>query len=416
VNISGNCEGFVASVKTKFLSFFILLLLSLCRLGISFQTPNPSPVFDEFLKKARSEYFFPLMESGTQLTQTMRAKILGYALRKYRAELGSTPDAAARLSEIRRQLQSLIEEVPSEQPLWPTIEAAEAGRYDGEMAELFPSPDIPSLQAKVTGFKFYEAGKNNIPQSERQYKRIFEKSPTRFVYWQLSIDYPDPGRRIDFQIRHIWYRPDGATPLEYDRDSHILTGYRSTDITSGKGWQEPGRWDPGTYRVELFAEGKMIAEGSFEITGGGVFPDPQDYDIPSIKAKVTSMRLFEGGREGVPRHDRVYSRTFARSSTRFVLWELNLEYPKPGIRKNFRIDAVWYRGDGSVYAEQVKDAYVEPDWSSSHHTIGRGWDNPGNWEPGSYRIVLSVDGREVAWQIFTIVDQYNDRSFLSRGK
>jgi hypothetical protein len=265
--------------------------------------------------------------------------------------------------------------------------------------------DIPSVRANVTGIKFYEAGMDVMPVPERRYSGRFDRAATRAVWWQLDIAYPDPGRPAEFMIHHIWYRPDGSILNEFDTDTRIEAGWTSSNNSNGWGWAEPGQWEPGTYRVELFNEGKKIAEGSFEIAGsGGGGPGPQTYDIPSLRAGVTAVKLYESGGDGVPYQQRVYTQTFAKSTTRYVYWELNLEHPPPGVRKNFQIDAVWFTVDGSIFATQTPETYIEPAWSSSYHQYGWGWGNPGNWTPGSYRIVLYVDGHEVAWQIFAIMD------------
>ena len=173
--------------------------------------------------------------------------------------------------------------------------------------------------------------------------------------------------------------------LEFQRSGRL----DSSNHSNGWGRANPGQWMPGTYRVELFVEGKKIVEDSFEIVGdGGGGKDtvvPQSFDIPSIQAKVTAMNLYEGPREGTPRDQRVYTRTFARSTTRYVYWELNLKFPKPGVRKNFQIDVIYYKGEGNVFGTQSTNSYIEPGWTTSYHNFGRGWVNPGNWPPGGYQ-------------------------------
>ncbi len=257
----------------------IFLILSLSRFGFSLQTPNPSPVFDEFLKKVSSEYILPLMESGYPLTQSMRAKILGYAMREYRKELGSSPNAAARLSEIKQELQKIIRLIPSEQPLWPKIEAAEAGTYDKEMKTLFPSSadhiktreeeipsaDIPSLNASVRSLRFYEGGKKAPPVKERVYSTRFEQAKTRFVWWELRLLHPALSKRIDFHIGQIWRREDGSVFANPETTSFILDSWVNSQHTHSWGTLRPANWKRGRYTLELFIEGKMIAQGSFQI-------------------------------------------------------------------------------------------------------------------------------------------------------
>lgn len=257
----------------------IILILSLSRFGLSLQTSNPSPVIDEFLKKAYSEYIYPLMESDYQLTQSMRAKIYGYALRVYRNELGSSPDAAGRLSEIKRELQKIISLIPSEEPLWPKIEAAEAGTYDMEMKTLFPSKtdqikshekdtptaDIPSLNASIKSLRFFEGGYNTPTANERVYDTRFSQATTRYVWWELSLLFPAPGKRIDFLIRQIWRRGDGSVLTNQEMRTFILDSWNNSEHCHSWGSAMVPNWPLGQYTLELYVDEKMIAQGSFQI-------------------------------------------------------------------------------------------------------------------------------------------------------
>jgi hypothetical protein len=257
----------------------IILILSLSRFGLSLQTSNPSPVTDEFLQRVYSEYIYPLMESDYQLTQSMRAKIYGYALRVYRNELGSSPDAAGLLSEIKRELQKIISLIPSEQPLWPKIEAAEAGTYDMEMKTLFPSKAeqikshekdsspaaIPSLNASIKSLRFYEGGYNNPPTSERVYGTRFSQAATRYVWWELSLFYPAPGKQLNFIIRQIWRSEDGSVLANQEMRTYILNTWVNSEHCHSWGSTMVPSWPLGHYALELYVDGKMIAKGSFEI-------------------------------------------------------------------------------------------------------------------------------------------------------
>lgn len=81
--------------------------------------------------------------------------------------------------------------------------------------------------------------------------------------------------------------------------------------------------------------------------------------ISSLNAKITSLRFFESGYEDIPRKQQVYKKRFEKSKTRYVNWEMKLEYPAPRRRVDFSIDAVWSRADGSVFTRQTFDAFVD---------------------------------------------------------
>jgi serine/threonine protein kinase len=124
--------------------------------------------------------------------------------------------------------------------------------------------------------------------------------------------------------------------------------------------------------------------------------------IPSLEASVTELRFFESGSGTVPPEERQYATRFTGASARYINWELNLEYPAPGQRIEFAVDATYFRPDGSVLAEQSYNPYIEADWTGSNHTFGWGWDEPNNWPVGSYRVDLVVEGDLIASNWFEI--------------
>ena len=124
--------------------------------------------------------------------------------------------------------------------------------------------------------------------------------------------------------------------------------------------------------------------------------------IPSLDARVTSVRFFETPYEYTPASKRVYANWFERASARFIAWELNLDHPAPTSRKSFSVEQVWSRSDGTILARQTNQTSVEPGWTSSYHQHSWGWRNVDTWTAGVYRVNLFVDGQRVATGAFTI--------------
>ena len=116
------------------------------------------------------------------------------------------------------------------------------------------------------------------------------------------------------------------------------------------------------------------------------------------------MRFFEKGFGPLALESRVYANVFDRSATRYVYWELRLDYPPAPEDINFRIEAIYYRPNGTV-ARQGLDAGVERGWTNSWYWKGRGWREPGNWGTGVYRVDVHVDGEVVASGEFAVVSR-----------
>jgi hypothetical protein len=125
--------------------------------------------------------------------------------------------------------------------------------------------EIPSLQASVTGVRFYEGGYEEVPYGQRIYDTKFSSSYTRVIWWEINLAYPDPGRKIDFSVEAFIYRPDGTLLNRQIQNYFIQSPWTSTSHSMGFGGREPGTWIPGKYLVELFVTGEKVGEATFEI-------------------------------------------------------------------------------------------------------------------------------------------------------
>jgi hypothetical protein len=62
-----------------------------------------------------------------------------------------------------------------------------------------------------------------------------------------------------------YYNPDGSLLWEGQHDRFIKSDNERPSHQLGRGWEEPGWWKVGTYRVEILIDGVKFAEGSFTI-------------------------------------------------------------------------------------------------------------------------------------------------------
>ena len=125
-----------------------------------------------------------------------------------------------------------------------------------------PSTHIPSLNATVEGLLFYESGEGFPPQKDRIYSTVFDKSQTMFVNWELRLKYPKPGRKIEFPIHYKYFNPQGKMMTQYDINVYFEANWTVSNHTNG---YNPGTWAPGTYRVDVYIAGDMVASGTFEV-------------------------------------------------------------------------------------------------------------------------------------------------------
>lgn len=134
------------------------------------------------------------------------------------------------------------------------------------------------------------------------------------------------------------------------------------------------------------------------------FPGQPEGYIPSLDAKVLGLRFFESGR-GLPKlENRRYADWFFKRSARFINWELNIAYPKATTTKKFQAKIKYLRPDGGLFSESTyKSGVIKVGWKNSFHASGKGWDKPGRWPLGTYRVLIYIDNRKVAEGSFRIV-------------
>ena len=266
------------------------------------------------------------------------------------------------------------------------------------------------LDASVENLRFFEGGRQAPPNKQRRFSTSFESDHTKFLYWQLSLKYPKTDSKVDFKIRAACYKPDGTLLFTQNMSAYVQPGWTSSWHAMGWGNTAAGKaWAPGRYKVELSVDGNRVAQGHFEVTGGqkiskASLDDRSGSGFRSLRARVKSLRLFESDYNQPAKDQRSFGTNFKASSTRFLNWQLDLGYPKPGRRVDFKITAVCYRQNGSVQFKQAMDGHANADWTSSWHSMGWGNRALGKaWRPGNYRLELSIDGERVASREFRVV-------------
>ena len=124
---------------------------------------------------------------------------------------------------------------------------------------------VSGLNAKVNGLRFYETGKTPPKKKDRIYKNRFLNSDVRFICWEIQLEHPKPGRRIDFAINDIWHGPDGKLLKNRTRRYSMAADWVGSFYSGGHGAVIRWPWRRGEYRVEIFIEGQKVASGSFMI-------------------------------------------------------------------------------------------------------------------------------------------------------
>jgi hypothetical protein len=129
---------------------------------------------------------------------------------------------------------------------------------------------------------------------------------------------------------------------------------------------------------------------------------PAAADFQKLNARVDSLKFFaRQGEAFPPQNERVYKDRFVASRTGYLDWELNLKYPTTSGPVTFTIESTWYDPRGNVIDVFFTKHTIQADWSSSWHSSGIKVTD--KWVPGTYRLVLKINNKEVASGSFQYV-------------
>jgi hypothetical protein len=126
-------------------------------------------------------------------------------------------------------------------------------------------PGFPVPGASFKEIKFFESGPTIPQMGARTYQEQFNHRTTRFVDWELHLTCPAVANRVNFTIYTTWYYPNGTVFGNETVNTYADPGWTDPTYSSGRGWQRPGMWRRGAYRVDLFVNGSRIASGSFTV-------------------------------------------------------------------------------------------------------------------------------------------------------
>ncbi len=129
--------------------------------------------------------------------------------------------------------------------------------------------------------------------------------------------------------------------------------------------------------------------------------EPAKARLPSVKQAV--LACFESG-PGLPAPElRAYDTVFYSGFTRFINWDLYIEFESPlAGALDLPLKALYRRADGSVYASQDLTASMQAGWVWYRTANGWGSQNTGTWMPGNYSLSVSIGGISVASTSFAV--------------
>jgi hypothetical protein len=173
----------------------------------------------------------------------------------------------------------------------------------------------------------------------------------------------------------------------------VSSGLNSCLTYGGIGWDDPWCWQPGTYRVEILINGDKFTEGSFTIKEAR----------RGLALGLVSLKFFESAGKGLAaKEQRQYSTTFSQSTACLINYELTVKDLRPGGEKRYQVEVRYISPAGSIINTRSYENIVPSGLWGWDVASGTGWDEPGHWTPGTYRLEILIDGVKFADESFTI--------------
>ncbi|MCX6173551.1 MAG: hypothetical protein NTZ27_02220 [Ignavibacteriales bacterium] len=262
---------------------------------------------------------------------------------------------------------------------------------------LLSTTKIYSQGYKFESIKTYEGGRDDINREARVYENSYNQISTRYIRCEVALKNNLYGTQSQtHKAKWNYYKPDGSLFGTVSDDWTIESSWETTWFSRGWGWDEPGNWENGKYLIEFYLDDNYIASISFFIVGTNRIS-------PTISYK--SLRFFENPIVAVEQDKRIYSTTFSKSKARYIRYEVYVDNLLYNISDNqITLNATYYNGNNEIVGQPVLNFNIPMSWSAGYLHHGWGWDEPGNWKPGNYKVEIRYLNDLFAVSYFTITN------------
>lgn len=137
-----------------------------------------------------------------------------------------------------------------------------------DQVKLPQSGDTAALGKKheLKNVKLFAAGPKQPAVNERKYNDKFPQKNVQYIYTEISYKnafYHLKDGEVNLVIQY--YKPDGSLLAENKRTAHPKKEWATPLFTDKWGYEQPGQWQPGIYKIKVLIEGDLAGEYSFEI-------------------------------------------------------------------------------------------------------------------------------------------------------
>ncbi len=169
------------------------------------------------------------------------------------------------VQEKNRIRRSLLELLPDEQPV--EIQAEKLPISSNQGNKLAPS-DFFKTHIKQVKIKLFESGLPCPPVAERKYGTVFPAAQAKTVWWEIEIICLPSDEPVHFDLTFFYYDSAGnimgskgyTAPMEFPQKQTVWLYWW------GWGYADAGKWAPGTYKADIYADDVLLVSGNFQIS------------------------------------------------------------------------------------------------------------------------------------------------------
>jgi hypothetical protein len=249
--------------------------------------------------------------------------------------------------------------------------------------------DFPLRDAAIRLFE--QADVDVQPLARRAYATHFDATRMRWLGVEITAGYPAPDKDVLLPVDCSMQRPDG-TRVPTARDMSFQLFANETQSGSANllwGVEDEDDWPPGHYEVECTVAGRMLGPVPFEVVQNPT-------DVAGAEIRVAGMRFFAVVGDLPRKEERHYTVQFEAAETRRIGVEVEFTHAPLGSAVKVPIACYFYWPDGQTSPPLNLTYEPEATWPGGYAAGGMGWDEPGQWPPGTYTVVCMIHGRPVA--------------------
>lgn len=129
-----------------------------------------------------------------------------------------------------------------------------------------PTPGLDEIGGRVLTVRTFESSSPPAALGARTYAHSFETAATRYVYTEVSVGFVSEATSPSVELTCSTRFGDSASveqpvQVSHEGDASIFL------FTTGIGWGEPNRLEPGKYVTTCDHDGTLILADSFTVTG-----------------------------------------------------------------------------------------------------------------------------------------------------